>query len=54
VLPATSKYLIDDVVGKRNGDLLVILAVWTYQDAVGKFLMKGEPAERRPYWPMRT
>ena len=26
VLPATSKYLIDDVVGKRNGDLLVILA----------------------------
>jgi ABC-type multidrug transport system fused ATPase/permease subunit len=26
VLPATSKYLIDDVVGKRHGDLLVLLA----------------------------
>jgi NSS family neurotransmitter:Na+ symporter len=35
--------------------LLVILAVWTYQDAIGKFLMKGEPAERRPYlWGARA
>jgi len=29
--------------------MLVILGVWTYQDAIGKFLMKGEPAERQPY-----
>jgi len=29
--------------------ILVILAVWTYQDAVGIFLMKGVPAERHPY-----
>ncbi len=29
--------------------ILVILGVWTYQDAVGKFLMKGESAERIPY-----
>ncbi len=34
--------------------MLVILGVWTWQDAVGKFLMKGEPAERRPYlWAAR-
>ena len=35
--------------------MLVILGVWTYQDAIGKFLMRGEPAERRPYlWGART
>ncbi len=35
--------------------LLVILGVWTYQDAIGKFLMKGEPAERHPYlWAARV
>jgi len=35
--------------------LLVILGVWTYQDAVGKFLMKGEPVERHPYlWAARV
>lgn len=35
--------------------LLVILIVWTYQDAVGKLLMKGVPAERRPYlWGARA
>ena len=35
--------------------MLAILGVWTYQDAVGKFLMKGEPAERHPYlWAARV
>jgi SNF family Na+-dependent transporter len=35
--------------------MLAILGVWTYQDAVGKFLMKGEPAERHPYlWAARA
>ena len=34
--------------------LLIILGVWTCQDAIGKFLMRGEPAERRPYlWAAR-
>ena len=35
--------------------MLAIFGVWTYQDAVGKFLMKGEPAERHPYlWATRA
>jgi len=35
--------------------ILVIFGVWTYQDAVGKFLMKGVPAERHPYlWAARA
>jgi len=35
--------------------MLVIFGVWTYQDAVGKFLMRGEPAERHPYlWAARV
>jgi hypothetical protein len=35
--------------------MLVILGVWTYQDAIGKFLMRGEPAERHPYlWGARA
>ncbi len=35
--------------------MLIILGVWTYQDAIGKFLMKGEPAERHPYlWGARV
>jgi NSS family neurotransmitter:Na+ symporter len=29
--------------------MLVIFGVWTYQDAVGKFLMKDVPAESQPY-----
>ncbi len=29
--------------------LLVLLGVWTYQEAIGKFLMKGEEASRHPY-----
>jgi len=34
--------------------ILVILVVWTCQDAVKKFLMIGEPAERHPYlWAAR-
>jgi hypothetical protein len=35
--------------------MLVILGAWIYQDAIGKFLMKGEPAERHPYlWAARA
>ena len=35
--------------------MLVIFGVWTYQDAVGKFLMKGVPGENRPYlWAARA
>jgi SNF family Na+-dependent transporter len=34
--------------------MLVILGVWTYQDAIGKFLMRGEEASRLPYlWAAR-
>jgi len=29
--------------------MLAILVVWTYQDAIGKFAMKGEEAVRHPY-----
>jgi neurotransmitter:Na+ symporter, NSS family len=29
--------------------LLVILAVWTWQEAIGKLLMEGEPAANKPY-----
>jgi neurotransmitter:Na+ symporter, NSS family len=29
--------------------MMVLLGVWTYQEAIGKFLMKGEPASRHPY-----
>ena len=32
-----------------------IPGVWIYQDAIGKFLMKGEPDERHPYlWGARV
>lgn len=35
--------------------MLVIFGVWTYQDAIGKFLMKGVPGENRPYlWAARA
>lgn len=35
--------------------LLVLLFVWTYQEAIGKFLMKGEPEIRHPYqWGARA
>lgn len=34
--------------------MLIILAVWTYQDAPGKFMMKGEAQVRHPYlWAAR-
>ena len=29
--------------------MMVILGVWTYQEAIGKFLMEGEDAASRPY-----
>jgi len=29
--------------------MLVMLGIWTYQEAIGKLLMKGEEAVRRPY-----
>ncbi len=35
--------------------LLVLLVMWTVQDAVGKFLMKGEEAANKPYlWGARA
>jgi NSS family neurotransmitter:Na+ symporter len=29
--------------------MLVVLGAWTYQEAISKFLMKGEAADRHPY-----
>lgn len=35
--------------------MLVVLGAWTYQEAIAKFLMKGEEAGRRPYlWGARA
>jgi NSS family neurotransmitter:Na+ symporter len=35
--------------------LIVLLGVWTYQEAIGKLLMKGEVASRHPYlWGARA
>jgi neurotransmitter:Na+ symporter, NSS family len=35
--------------------MLVVLGAWTYQEAIGKFLMKGEEASRHPYlWGARA
>ena len=35
--------------------MLVVLGAWTYQEAIGKFLMKGEEKSRHPYlWGARA
>ena len=35
--------------------MLALLGVWIYQDAIGKFLMKGEEDVRHPYlWGARA
>jgi SNF family Na+-dependent transporter len=35
--------------------MLVVLGAWTYQEAIGKFLMKGEEQSRHPYlWGARA
>jgi hypothetical protein len=35
--------------------MLVVLGAWTYQEAIAKFLMKGEEASRHPYlWGARA
>ena len=35
--------------------MLVLLGMWTYQEAIGKFLMRGEEASRHPYlWGARA
>jgi len=35
--------------------MLVVLGAWTYQEAISKFLMKGEEKSRHPYlWGARA
>jgi SNF family Na+-dependent transporter len=35
--------------------MLVVLGAWTYQEAIAKFLMKGEEKSRHPYlWGVRA
>jgi NSS family neurotransmitter:Na+ symporter len=51
-LPAVFKFIMKYVTPVY---LVVLLGVWTYQEAIGKLLMKGEDASRHPYlWGARA
>ena len=58
VLPAAPKFLIDDVIGKRRPDLLLLLvaavAAATLQDSVGQPLGARDTVEENLHWKSKS